>query len=353
MQSFRSYSKLFLPFFIINLCSINYAYSEPNGTAFIYDNMGSNSVVIATCDKFAGAICRLSFNGKQLVDNFDHGRQIQTAVFYPNSAFNADGSRMGSEAFAPTEAGSRVDGQGNNSTSLLQSIYSNADYLKTKIRPAYWLQPGESSPAGLGATGLNTSLVSNTIVEKEIKIGYSKNGVNIPHAIEINHKITLEPNLPNNVNYGNSQNSAGNKMTFEVIAAYLHKDLNKFYSFNEATGKLVLLSGNKHNSYEGAFVVSNQQGTVWLGLYTPDGSTYNQSNGDWQVNSKGYWHNYGMQYLDANTDLSSQRGLVKLNSVMRKMGGANEVHNFRHFLALAGSKQGIETVMSNLYQYVN
>lgn len=41
--------------------------------------------MIRTCDYDAGAICSLTWNGQQFIDDYDHGRQLQSAVTFRRS----------------------------------------------------------------------------------------------------------------------------------------------------------------------------------------------------------------------------------------------------------------------------
>ena len=78
----------------------------PDGDAEIRAPVGESEIVITTTSRLAGAIHSLTWNGKEFIDSFDHGRQLQSA-----SNFDA-GTPITGETFNPTEAGSRDDGAG-------------------------------------------------------------------------------------------------------------------------------------------------------------------------------------------------------------------------------------------------
>ena len=84
-----------------------------SGDAQIRAKAGPSEIVITTTSRLAGAIHSLTWNGREFIDSADHGRQLQSAA-----NFDA-GSRFSPETFNPTEAGSRFDGAGPKSTSVL------------------------------------------------------------------------------------------------------------------------------------------------------------------------------------------------------------------------------------------
>ena len=74
------------------------------GDSSIRAKAGDSEIVVTTTARVAGAIHSLTWGGKEFVDSFDHGRQIQSA-----SNFDAGGPFV-PEVFNPTEAGSLADG---------------------------------------------------------------------------------------------------------------------------------------------------------------------------------------------------------------------------------------------------
>ena len=87
-----------------------------SGDAQIRAKAGPSEIVITTTSRLAGAIHSLTWNGLEFIDSTDHGRQLQSA-----SNFDA-GSRFVPETFNPTEAGSRFDGAGPKSSSVLLAL---------------------------------------------------------------------------------------------------------------------------------------------------------------------------------------------------------------------------------------
>ena len=121
---------------------------ELSGNAVIRHKTGDSEIVITTTNRLAGAIHSLTWNGKEFIDSFDHGRQLQSAASF-------DCARPGefwAECFNPTEAGSRSDGAGPSSSSRLLRIQAQGNQLTTTTQMAYWLAPGQKYQAGPHST---------------------------------------------------------------------------------------------------------------------------------------------------------------------------------------------------------
>ena len=109
------------------------AHSTPTGNATIRMPAGVSEIAITTTDRLAGAIHSLTWNGKEFVDSFDHGRQIQSASNLDN------GTPIFAETFNPTEAGSRWDGRGDGSSSrLLHLLAKEERYRPERIHRNAW-----------------------------------------------------------------------------------------------------------------------------------------------------------------------------------------------------------------------
>lgn len=292
-----------------------------NGDANISDTVGVSVLTISTCDKDAGSICRMSWKGKQLVDDYDHGRQIQTAVTY-------DG--LG-EGYNPTEAGSKFNGTSSNSSSFLNSISVTQDQLETESVLAFWLRPGECSVAGQGACAVNQTIRSKTIVDKTVKIGFE----NMPHVVEMLVSVTLEPESSNNlINF--------DRATFKIMSGHFSGKLNNFYIYNKDTKQLesVTPNYNTNTAYNAPVVIANSDGSIAIAYYTPD-----QSSGV-------YNHNYNMSYFtNVNTSIPNTNNMVKLVDVYRINNPVpGSTHHFRTYMAIS-SKQNITTALEHLHNF--
>ena len=135
------------------------ALSAP-GDMQISKKAGAWPITIKTCSYDAGAICSLTWNGKEFINDYDHGRQLQSAASF-------DG--LG-EMFNPTEAGASEVTNGinpNPSSSVLQSSRSSSNILATQTKMAFW------NPVDGQAT-------SNHILNKQVTIGV----YGLAHVIE-------------------------------------------------------------------------------------------------------------------------------------------------------------------------
>ncbi|MCE5269496.1 MAG: hypothetical protein LLG00_16590 [Planctomycetaceae bacterium] len=133
----------------------------------------SNGVLsVGISDKYAGAVSSLVYDGVELVNNYDRGRQMQVAWIYNDLG----------EPYNPTEAGSDADGRKPTSTSRLLRVMTTATTLATESHPAYWNRP---SPIG------NSKPVTNDVLKKRITLGFRGD----PHVIVFDTEICLSPEL--------------------------------------------------------------------------------------------------------------------------------------------------------------
>lgn len=161
--------------------------------------LAANGIEIKTCAHDAGAQCSLTLRGKQYVDDFDHGRQWQSAIVYDGKG----------EALNPTEAGGAYDGPTPNPSS---SVFENGKViggtlLTSGIRMGYWYPVGGER-------------LSDNKVSKYVKIGL--------------------PGLPNVISYqivftrpAEEKHSFGQ---YEVLTGYMPPDFSKFYTLDVRNG---------------------------------------------------------------------------------------------------------------------
>jgi hypothetical protein len=195
---------------------------SPNGDAEIQGEFRNSTIRIRTTQRLAGAIDSIQWNGKEFIDSYDHGRQLQSA-----SSFDAgQSSPFWSERFNPTEAGSSRDGTGNKSTSKLLHIEVEPRRLKTKIDAAFWLAPGESSG---GFPALNQKERSNHVIVKDVQIGLETNGRSLPNVID--YRVTFQ--VPSGESHQFAQ--------FEALTGYMPPEFSEFWGFNNDSKQLVPL----------------------------------------------------------------------------------------------------------------
>ena len=217
--------------------------APPDGAATIRAPAGGSEIVITTTPRLSGAIHSLTWNGKEFIDSFDHGRQLQAAS-------NLDfGTPITGETYNPTEAGSRDDDVGEKTTSRLLFLRAEPHSLQTVTQMAFWLTPGEKSGPN---PAKNTTALSDHLLTKRVTIGYK----NLPHVISYNVAFSLP--------IGERHNEA----VFEAITGYMPPEFENFYQFNPRSGEIELLATD---STEDALplIFAVPGGTHAMGIYAP------------------------------------------------------------------------------------
>lgn len=214
-----------------------------SGAAEIRGRAGASDIVIKTSDRTAGAICSLTWNGKEFIDAADHGRELQSA-----SNFDVDGD-IKVETFNPTEAGSCRDGAGPKTTSRLLYLRAGSNELVTTNQMAFWLVPGEKSG---GIPARNTKALSDHLLAKRVRIGVP----GFPHAIE--YQVTFT--LPKGERHVHG--------VFEALTGYMPYEFNVFQRFDLATRTLEPV-GKGPGEQPSPLVFSTRDGRHAMGIYAP------------------------------------------------------------------------------------
>lgn len=245
-----------------------------SGDSVITRQAGKSKIRIITTSRLAGAIHSLRWNGKEFIDSFDHGRQLQSAC-----SFNLSRPGFHAECFNPTEAGSRSDGRGKSSTSRLLKLVAGKGELQTKTRMAFWLRPGQKSS---GKPALNRTRLSIHIVSKRVRIGFK----HLPQVVEYVATFTV----PKGERHTYAQ--------FEALTGYMPPEFGTFLAFHPKTGRLSPLSDGPGEQRH-PVVCSTRDGKFAMGIYSP------------QQPAKGYEHaGYGRFRFAAQK-------VVKWNCVFR------------------------------------
>ena len=219
------------------------SFAAPNGDATIRAQAGASEIVIKTTTRTAGAIDSLTWNGREFINTFDHGRQLQ-------SACNLDcGTPITAETFNPTEAGSRNDARGTNTSSWLLNLRAKGNQLETTTRMAFWLAPGQQSGPN---PAKNTTIRSEHLLTKRVTIGYK----NLPHVIPYDVVFTVPP--------GERHTHA----VFEALTGYLPPEFSQFLKFNPKTGNFETLSDGPGEIPE-PVVLAVPGGSHAMGIYAP------------------------------------------------------------------------------------
>ena len=217
----------------------------PPGAAQIRAMAGGSELVITTTPRLAGAIGSLRWGGKEFIDAADHGRELQSASSFDNTP------AAGAETFNPTEAGSRDDGAGPNSTSRLLELTAGKDWLRTRTQMAFWLAPGESSA---GQPARNRTRLSDYRLTKEVHIGVGQ------WKQALDYQVTFT--LPARSAHTNAQ--------FEALTGYMPEEFSQFWQFNPSTHKLERLSDGP-GEINHPVVLATPDGRFAMGIYGVSG----------------------------------------------------------------------------------
>ncbi len=269
---------------------------------------GNSEIVISTTSRLAGAVHSLTWNGQEFINSTDHGRQLQSA-----SSFSSDGNHW-AEAFNPTEAGSRDDGAGPNSTSrLLHSIATNAE-LQTTTQMTFWLSPGQKSE---GHPAINTTKLSNHLLTKRVQIGLPE----LPHVIR--YDVTFA--VPLNERHTFAQ--------FEALTGYMPEEFRSFWTFRPQSGELQPIDfGPGEQPFP--IVLSTESGSHAMGIYSPQ-----QPSAGFENAGYGRWR-------------FERERAVKWNTVFR-VGRAAGIepgeYSFRNFVVV-GDRETVRTSLMELHR---
>jgi hypothetical protein len=218
-----------------------------DGNATIGAKAGQSEIVIRTTDRLAGAIDSLIWDGKEFVDSFDHGRQLQSALSLDAGATD----EFWAERFNPTEAGSRRDHTGDTSTSRLIRLKATANGLETQVQMAFWLPPGEMS---FGRLGLNKTELSNHRFSKKIEIGWK----HLPHAIRYEATFHIADNEPHRF------------AQFEALTGYMPEHFSQFFTWSPETNQLQSLDdGPGEQALPVVFTTTDQKHA--MAIFCPEG----------------------------------------------------------------------------------
>lgn len=218
----------------------------PNADLAIRGPLLDSEIVIKTTARTAGAIDSLSWRGKEFIDSFDHGRQLQSA-----SNFDFAGKFHG-ETFNPTEAGSVADGAGQRSTSRLLHSLASENRLQTTTQMAFWLRPDGNSR---GNPATNLTVLSNHLLTKRITIGYRGR----PEIIE--YDVTFHTPLGERHTYAQ----------FEAVTGYMPAEFSQFWRFRWVDNEPTLLPlDDGPGEQSDPVVLSTPDGQFAMGVFSPE-----------------------------------------------------------------------------------
>lgn len=263
-------------------------YIGPQGARVTVKN---SIIAVGLSSRTAGAIDSLYHNGREYINSYDRGRQMQVAW-----TVNGTG-----ECNNPTEAGSASDGIGHNTSSNWTYRSETANVAHTISYPAFWLKPSDRPDCN------NVQQVPGHKLEKYVTVGVP--GVS-DRLIELLSEVTIP--------------AATNHLIVENPALYLAPEFNNFYSFNKADCKITLLSGASAEQGQ-PVIASTSGGYAAIGLWSPD------------LPSPGFpTVGYGRSIFATSLPIAST---VKLNAVYRRSNLAAGTYLQQTFAAVGTLEQ--------------
>lgn len=265
----RSYSNLILTAYVLLILPMNEVLADLK----ISKMAGPWRIEITSCNHDAGAICSLKWRGKEFIDDWDRGRQLQTAANFLQTDVN---SSKQAEKYNPTEAGSVIDGpyKGDipfkgiypspnslfSSSKMLaqQSSKSSSgltdnNVLKTVVQPAFWV-PVEDPNGEVTYQSKRYKVLSNHIIRKEVTIG----AYGLPHVIRyLTEYIVSAEERPHD--HG----------VFEAITGYMPKEFSKFYTFDMSSERLRSIPSSINKEQELPLIFSTPDGRWAMGVFSP------------------------------------------------------------------------------------
>jgi len=207
---------------------------DVGGTNGTYGNWTarSSTISVGTSRRVAGAIDSVFWNGKEFINSYDHGRQLQVAVSKNNLG----------ECHNPTQAGSGPDDVGVTSSSLLQGIFVDGGRLATQVAPAFW--------RGASSAPCNATTRSAYTMNTDIQIGYA----GYANAVRFVSQIYLP--------------EAVNSFVSEAPTGYLVGDMTTAHYFNEPNGQLVPIT-TFAGEIDKPVVFSTPSGTHAFAIWSP------------------------------------------------------------------------------------
>src|SRR4051812_10240638 len=160
--------------------------AQVSGDATITRTVFGAPLTLKTSTRYGAGIYSIVWNGKEFVNNFDHGRQFSVNASFFNRY----------ECYNPYETGTRTDGNGPTSSAKVLSLNASGNtldsttqmcwYLATRVpRPGFGEECGD--PAEWLACPPYTGVLSNYTFHKTVTIGFA----GISNVIEYRGVLTI------------------------------------------------------------------------------------------------------------------------------------------------------------------
>ena len=186
---------------------MGHGYARPGTSVVKLSTVSAAGITLRANPAVGGAVWSLSYNGKQLINQYDNGRLLQ-AQLNLSAKIGAD---------TPTEAGSRwsspATSAGRKQGSPQIASSTAGPLLSTSCRPLQW-DPGQHGG------GKGHPVVWDGFIDKELELNYKSLGPVI--------RWTVVARLP----------KSASSMEAAVVSAALNKEYSRFWAYDASTGKL-------------------------------------------------------------------------------------------------------------------
>ncbi|TXH68385.1 MAG: hypothetical protein E6Q88_09985 [Lysobacteraceae bacterium] len=260
-------------------------------------------ISVSTSPRVAGAVDSVFWGGREFINSYDHGRQLQPAL-----SKNGHG-----ECFNPTLAGNRADGVRTTTTSVLEGAWASGSAMATQTLPAFWLEPFTTDWCG---PVINTTRLSNYRINTHLQVGLS----GMRHAIRFQTQVYVP--------------EAVNSLVIEAPTGYLAGDFTAFYTYDVVTQALTPLSASLPAGEQGKpLVLSTPSGSHAMGVWSP-GLPHIPNIG------------YGQFRFPGGTE---SQATMKWNAVYRT--GAVAAGTYLHYTSYVavGSRENVRVTLAQLY----
>jgi hypothetical protein len=163
----------------------------------------TDTVRIGIHSKWGGSIVELTYRGRELVNHYDHGREVQLALYGGEQRYDSCSGCSGSFGWNPVQAGDR---HGHDSPVVAESLGS--DFVYTKTVPIEWFPDDKGG-------GIGRPVKTSVTMEQWVSIAPSN-----WRAFNVRYRIAYN-GADKHVN-----------CTQELPAVYVNKDFNHFVYYD-------------------------------------------------------------------------------------------------------------------------
>jgi len=284
--------------------------------------VSAGGVTLKANKNAGGAISELTWNGKQFVNNYDYGRQIQSAFNLSNVA----------EYDNPTEAGSKYGCPGVVDASYAQGspidyVTHSGSTLMTRTFPLQW------KPENWGG-GIDNPVMWGGTIEKDVTLNF----LTTYDAHVIKYVSTID--VPSS--------DASTTGDWEAVTAYLTGDFNKLYAFDAVNNVRVDKTSTVSNN--SCLDAPNQDLRPDAGGVINATSNGNYALGVYRKKSGGFNHFALCKFLNGGGNGKYDENTTKWSVLgLREVAGVPAGESTETVYLIVGTLADVEATMRDMY----